>query len=196
MKKIDNKGFTLVELLLAMAFFSFILLFITTGFIVVNRAYNKGITVKLIQDEARSTMEKLVREVRSANTVTEDASVPGCITINSDSYYWFVPVSGDALSPMRLMVARDTTCSEAEVAPSPVGEDLLHERVGVQYMEISRVSDGGNSAPFYKVHMILSTVDADLLDSTGLTASCLTQSASSGNQYCDLVELVTIVSTR
>ncbi len=193
MNKMATKGFTLVELLLAMAFFSFILLFITTGFLIINRSYNKGITVKLVQNEGRQAMDRLVREIRSTSVVTID---PGgqCITISSDSYYWSVPVNGGALSPMKLIMASGESCSVAMATAT--GTDLLHERVGVQYMKVSRIADGGNTTPFYEVHMILSTVETDLLEKTGLDASCLTQSASSGNQYCDFVELKTVVSTR
>lgn len=194
MSKSAAKGFTLVELLLAMAFFSFILLFITTGFIVINRAYNKGITVKLVQDEGRQAMNRLTREIRSANVVT--TADPECITVNSDSYYWFVPIDDtDPLSPMRLILAPDKSCSE--VRATPVGTDLLHERVGIQHMEVSRITDGGNTTPFYEVQMTLSTADTDLIDLTDPTnISCRTQSDSGGNQYCDIVKLSTVVSTR
>ncbi len=193
-------GFTLVEIVIAMGFFTFILMFITTGFIVVNRAYNQGITVKLVQGEARRTVDMLTREIRSSSVVAVSSGVDDCIMLNGDSYYWFVPVdSQDVRSPMRLIMARDTSCLHIDGLVidennPPLGEDLLHGRVGVQHMEVSRLADGGNSTPFYRISLTLSTAATDLLDEAGINASCAVE--ISGSQYCDIVRLNTVVSTR
>src|SRR5690554_8236963 len=64
-----QSGFTLVELLLATALFSFILLFVTTGFIQINRAYNKGITVKRMHQSAREIIDELSRALLESTSI-------------------------------------------------------------------------------------------------------------------------------
>jgi prepilin-type N-terminal cleavage/methylation domain-containing protein len=64
MKQFKQPGFTLVELLLAMTLFSFVLVFSSAGIVQIYRAYNKGATVKRVQEDARTIIEDVVRELR------------------------------------------------------------------------------------------------------------------------------------
>ncbi len=212
MKYLDRRGFTLVELLLAMAFFSFILLFATTGFIIVNRSYNKGLTVKLVQDEARSTMERFSREIRSVSSAgirfpTDPSEPPtgtpldSCITLDGNSYYWTDRInSSDAQSPKSLLWVEGVTCANivdsgdpAIASGLPAGASavsILNDRVGVQSFEIVKISNSQVS-----IGLVLSTTETDLLGVDAVTGE-LTCSTIAGSQYCDLVELNTVVSTR
>jgi prepilin-type N-terminal cleavage/methylation domain-containing protein len=180
-------GFTLVELLLAMAFFSFILLFVTTGFIMVNRAYNKGLTVKLVQDEGRRTMETLTREIRS--TSSEGISTAAdCAELNGNIYIWSERIDGstDPKKPYRLQKIEGTTCSNR----SGTAVDMLNDRIGVQSLSITEPDANG----LVYIDLVLSTSDTDLLDSnTGSSTAC---ELGNGEQYCDVVHMETIVSPR
>ncbi len=188
---LKEKGFTLVELLLAMALFSFILLFATTGFIIINRAYNKGLTVKLVQDEGRKLVEELTREIRVSSAEGIDTvSKPDCISLNGYRYYWSIPMSGAANSPGRLLKEEGKNCADSIVIASPGGVDVLNTRIGVQFMAVTRVAA---STSTYSVKVVLSTADTDLVDTTGENATCTT---NSGNQYCDIVTLTTVVNSR
>lgn len=188
MKNVKTRGFTLVELLMAMAFFSFILLFILTGFMIVSRAYSKGITVKLIQDENRRLTEKFTREIRTASSID---SQPDCLALDNTIYYWSVPVDNThpSTSPKLLLSERDTTCADREDDPSASGvQSVLNDRVGVQSIEVNQL--GGR---LYKLHIVLSTTDVDLISGTGDSATC---DVTTGDQYCDIVSSTTMVSTR
>lgn len=177
-----EQGFTLVELLLAMAFFSFILLFITTGFLVVNRAYNQGLTAKLVQDETRKTMELLSREIRQSSFVVVEGN---CVELNGSVYHWTLHIDGDSNKPMRLVHVDSGSCSA--ISPT-AGNDLLHERVGVQSMSITPTFGGA-----YSLKIVMSTSAEDLLTGSGESTTC---KVDSGAQYCDVVEMTTIVSPR
>lgn len=188
MKK--NDGFTLVELLLAMAFFSFILLFVTTGFVMVNRAYTKGLTVKQIQDEGRRVMEDLTRKVRVASS--EGINIfpsEDCIEISGTIYYWSIPIdSGDTESPSRLYEEDGGDCSSVNPANSV---SMLNDRVGVQFMEVVGVA-GSNSV--YSIKLVLSTSETDLI--TGDLTENANCGTGSGYQYCDVISFDTVVSVR
>ena len=64
-------GFTMVELLVAMSVFSFMLLLIVMGFMNVVRLHNQAIASNDSQDNARGAISELVRAIRdSAGVVT------------------------------------------------------------------------------------------------------------------------------
>ncbi len=67
--KVNNKGFTLVELLVALAISSIILTAI--GILVTNgvRGYNKQTTMSELQDEANLTMNHIVNAVMEADNI-------------------------------------------------------------------------------------------------------------------------------
>jgi len=185
------KGFTLVELLLAMAFFSFILLFITTGFIIVNRAYTKGLTTKLVQDEGRHLMEQLTREIRVADLIE---TTTNCVAIDGTAYSWNLNAdsSNPTHSPKILIRQENTSCSGAltdvNLITDPGVERILNERVAIQDMKVTQLS-----GEFYKIYMKLSTTETDIIDGSGAGATC---SVTTGDQYCDIVEMTTVVSMR
>ncbi len=187
-----SSGFTLVELMLAMAFFSFILLFITSGFLLVNRAYNKGLTVKLVQNEGRKLIEELTREVRVSNSlsIVTDNNLAKCIEVSGYRYYWSVPISSASGSPGNLYKEEGRDCSASINTSAPRGVQVLDDRVGVQYMSLTRL---GASSPIYTIRLVLSTSETDLLNDPGEGANC---STGSGSQYCDIVDFTTVVTSR
>ncbi len=84
-KKLNTRGFTIVELMISTAVFSFILLITSAGVIAIGRAYYKSLTSTRVQESARSLMEDVSRSVQfSAN-----GSVQGDDDINNDG----VPVA-------------------------------------------------------------------------------------------------------
>lgn len=65
----QEAGFILVELLVAMSIFSFMLLIIVVGFINIVRLHNQALASNVAQDNAQSAMNELVRAVRDAAEV-------------------------------------------------------------------------------------------------------------------------------
>ena len=64
-KPLNQNGFTLVELLLATTFFSFILVLFSVGFIQINRTFQKGASIKEVTDTGRNVIEDLARNIRT-----------------------------------------------------------------------------------------------------------------------------------
>jgi len=182
----QKNGFTLVELLLAMAFFSFILLFVTTGFIMINRSYNKGITAKQVQDNGRRLMEQLTREIRVADISAIDTE-DNCLGLGDYRYYWSVAEGKN--KPARMIKEEGKTCADTIDKEHPKGVDQLDDRVGVQYFNVSRIP-GSQS---FSIKLVVSTKDTDLIKNPGETAACGT---GNGSQYCDVAEFSTVVSPR
>ncbi len=81
-------GFTITELMLAMAFLSFLLLFVLTATTQVMRAYNKGLTIKQMNQAGRTLVEDMSRTARNADGVTQ---ANGRLCFGGASYIWNTP---------------------------------------------------------------------------------------------------------
>lgn len=94
MKSTNNsthaQGFTLVELLLAMAFFGSVLLLATMLLMQVLNIYNKGMVVKQMNQVGRTLMEDMARVSNSGKRVVTSAAglQVSCITIDDVTYVW------------------------------------------------------------------------------------------------------------
>ena len=95
-----ERGFTMIELLIAMALFSFFLLIVVAGFLNVVRAHNQAIATNAAQDNARVAMDALVQAVRdSAGVITPAPNTTSTTLCLADSSgvnreYWVQAVSG------------------------------------------------------------------------------------------------------
>lgn len=93
-----NQGFTLIELMLAMAFVSTLLLTIALTTIQIGAIYNQGTTLREINQASRDISEDLRRSISSAGvitlasdyTLTPNASNPssGRLCLGNFSYIW------------------------------------------------------------------------------------------------------------
>lgn len=84
-----HKGFTLTELMLAMAFVSFMLLFLMTAVIHLMRTYNKGVSMRQINQSGRQFAEDFSRTAKYAS-LGDIKSDPAHnrICLNGVTYAW------------------------------------------------------------------------------------------------------------
>lgn len=86
-------GFTLIELLLAMSFISVLLLAIAMTIIQISQIYNRGMTLKEVNQSARSISDELKRNISNTEQFDLDTSyVPlssgGRLCTGTFSYIW------------------------------------------------------------------------------------------------------------
>ncbi len=87
--KKQEQGFTLVELLLAMAFFGSVLVVATLLLTQTLNIYNKGMTVKQMNQVGRTLVEELSRVSNSGRSVQVFSSERGtCLNISGTPYIW------------------------------------------------------------------------------------------------------------
>jgi hypothetical protein len=86
----DQKGFTVIELTLAMAFLGFILIFTTTTTVQMMRTYNKGLTIKQINQAGRTLTEDLARSLSAgkASDVNTSYVAQGRLCVGNAVYMW------------------------------------------------------------------------------------------------------------
>lgn len=86
----SQNGFTLIELILALAFVSFILIFAVTAVIQVMGTYNKGLAVKDINQAGRAALEDMARMARVADptAINTGQLSRGRVCFGAVSYVW------------------------------------------------------------------------------------------------------------
>lgn len=86
----SERGFTLVELLLAMAYLGVILMFTTLVTIQILATYNKGVSLKQINQVARTLTEDMTRVSNSGSTASFQSG-DGFMCIGDTAYLWNTP---------------------------------------------------------------------------------------------------------
>lgn len=76
--RLSKKGFTLVELLLAMALFTTVMVITTTGFIAMNRSFTRGTVKKQLSEGVQRTTEDVTRVVRALPQAQINGPIPIC----------------------------------------------------------------------------------------------------------------------
>ena len=208
-KSKKNAGFTLVELLIAVAFFSFILLFISAGFIALNRQFVKGRTARTVQNDARFVIEDITRSLRASRygqlKIADDVAIDTTMCFGSSQYTWTTLSNFDtddkryADSGERIRLARseynggDCQSSTVETQNST---ELIGSDTVVQFIDI----EGFGSIPgLFKVIVVLSTQQDEIIGSNnGADANCesLQTSGSVNPEYCSVVKFETVVKIR
>lgn len=167
-----QQGFTLVELTTAMAFVSFVLLFVVFAIFQVMGNYNKGIAVKNINQTARTIVEEVARFVRTTDAEAIDTTAinNGRVCLGGVSYVWNTKdgttnryTNGTAVSMVRVEDASGVLCAPAG-GPYPAidparATTLLSGQIWVQNVQMSvsanqklvditiKLSTSGNNQP-------------------------------------------------
>lgn len=152
----DKSGFTLVELMLAIAFIGFIILFVVFAILQVMRTYNKGLTVKEINQTARTAVEDMSRAARSSDNIMTTTIPVGRVCFGSVSYVWnyqgttvnrYDSTGRPAVTMARVNDPGGDMCSNASGSYPDVPRDestsLLTDRVWVQMLSISQNANNG-----------------------------------------------------
>ena len=197
-------GFTLVELMLAMAFVSFILLFIVFAMLQVMGNYNKGIAIKNINQTSRTIVEEMARLVRSTSAEainTSKVTSNGRVCFGNISYVWNVKsgttnkfTDNTPVTMVRVEDPSGTLCGASLPAvDSTKATTLISGNVWVQAVQVT-VSGNQKLVDFT---LRLSTANENQPTGTDSVwgPSSVCEGGSNGN-YCAVAQFSTTVSTR
>lgn len=201
--KQHQKGFTLIELMIALAFVAFILIFATTAVIQVMQTYNKGLAIKQINQAGRSTLEDMTRFLRTAD--------PGAVNVSAlasnrracfggVSYVWNLYNTpsggankyndGSSLTLVRVNDAANAMCTpSAGVYPSvPKAQatDVLSSNVWVMAI--------GVSAPSVDAPLVDVSINLAVANDPAISAGQCAQGGRVG-QFCATTSFSTTVMT-
>lgn len=88
--KSKQAGFTIIELMLAMVFVAFILVFISLTLVQMFRIYDKGASMKQVNQSGQAMVEEISQAVRSQlpASINTDAVSSGVLCIDNVMYVW------------------------------------------------------------------------------------------------------------
>lgn len=181
-------GFTLVELVVAMAVFSMMLVIIVSGMINIVRMHNQALASNLAQDNARGAMDELVRGIRNSSGVdwanTDNGGVNGttrlCLkSANSPGTEYWVKSAAGILTLYRY----DGGCSTGAggvVVTDPV--------VNVQDFKVTPVTSTTAGFSRQEVHISV-TIGSSNGTTTGSGAGTTCAASTSDREFCSVVTL-------
>ncbi len=201
--KQKQSGFTIVELMIATAVFSVVLLLCATAIVQVGKIFYKGITINRTQDTARRVSEDLSQAiqfgVRSDNflqTKTNGATNSLCLGNVRYNYNNAVSLGTHAAQSAHVLwkdnIATDADCGLLDIsrpAPSLNGVELLAENMRIPILNVT-VASG-----VWTVNITVAYGDTeDLFEAGSNFTHCI--SNYNGGQYCAVSNINTNVIKR
>lgn len=215
-KKLSSKGFTIVELMIATAVFSVVLLITSAGVIAIGRSYYKSLTSTRVHETGRSVMEDVSRSLQFskvdsiANLLQNMDGTPATIKVRCFGPDRYTYVINQQVTGGNHALYRDKRPSGSTCAPGGFtnGTELLGTNMRLLQFDVS------NSNPF-QITIKVAYGDDDLLtiydddrqpvgwsnpptsvsDET-VIAGALCRSGIAGSNFCAVAGLETTVTSR
>jgi len=185
----DNKGFTILELLISTTVFSVILLLCTFGLVQVGRNYYRGATITRTQNVARSVMNTLTQSIQfsgsdAVGTLPSAGTPPapsGTFCIGSLGYTYKLDTKvGDTSADYALKTSK---CVNGSPSTTKQTEQLGK---GMSLRTFTIVKSGD----YYTITLLIANANPDLLNADGLCKG------GAGSQFCATSSLKTTVHRR
>jgi hypothetical protein len=219
-EKIDNKGFTIIELMLSMTFISVLLIAIVLTTIQISNIYTRGLTLKEVNQVGRSVSEDLQSVIASSVPFNVDTSSPtsryivhdggGRLCTGNYSYAWnygkafagevAIYNKYDDGSDVRFARINDSSSSlcinaSADIPKTNATEMLAagdHELAMHDFTIISQAEDVVAGETLYALSFIIGTNNQDQLLSDD--TSCKPPSEGVGDEnYCAVNQFEIVV---
>lgn len=183
-------GFTLVEISLAMAIFSFMLLVVSMAYINIGRLYSASTAARNVQQNNRFAMEQITRVARTSTTV--DTTARSICFNPTQTVFYLRSVSGDA-NRNELHQATITGAGNCgtfnPAAPTNLMNDVTLTSAGSFAAQIA-TDTGVDGTLTLTMWMVGRT---DLLNTVGSDLRCR---QTSGSEFCAVNRLTTTVELR
>lgn len=214
-----QQGFTIIELLVATAVFSVVMLIMTAGILHISRMYYQGVLQARTQDTARSIVDEIGESIRYATGAYLQGSAmigPNINTGNPDTGYFCLgtrrytyaidrqlktaPTSGTKEKGHILWVDQPVGgCSLASGAenldaPAVGGRELLSENMRLTQFSVEPVTAGGVSDG-YTIRISIAYGDDDVLYQESSEPFKRCNPTAGGKEFC-AVSTVTETVTR
>jgi prepilin-type N-terminal cleavage/methylation domain-containing protein len=197
----SQKGFTIIELMIATAVFSVILLVCTIGLLQIGRMYYKGVTSARAQETARTAINDISQNIQFNGGVVSHDTVNSLLCIGNKRYSYALnrQVTDNAVmvgsQARHALVADDITgCS----SPQPLNGDVTGRELINIRMRLARLTV--NLVPFttdlYNVTVRVVNGDDDLVTDVDGDGFVECRNVREGSQFCATSELSTTVHKR
>lgn len=209
-KHSNQKGFTIIELLIATSVFSIVLVVAASGILAIGRLYYKGITSSRTQETTRSVVNTITNTVqfnsqsRADDEVADTVGVPQAVCFGYDRYTYTLVAQVDSGTP-GLLYDRRPNLNNCD--PYLGGKELLPNNMRLVNFKIDSLSSNN-----FKVKVKITAGDIDLLELTQCSGSIIDgkcnnpsiedaatircQPGIAGSNFCAVSELETTINKR
>lgn len=215
-KQNSERGFTIVELMIATVVFSVVMLMCSMAIIQIGRIYYKGITTSRTQEAARAILDEISQAIQLNGGAVTQTTVGGAnkiFCIGDQRYSYRLGVQVNDSSVKHALVIENSTCTPpspdaieaASYTPLPEAQTLVPSKMRLSNLV---VKDLGNYLYVVVVRVVYG--DDDLLDdklkpdpsdsaksiagTDGVLDTC--KNIRAGSQFCAVSELTTTVQKR
>ncbi len=181
-------GFTLVELILAMALFSFFLLIVVAGFLHVVKLYQLGLVARDTQQNTRFGMQEMVRAAREGERV-------GIGTLGNQVCLYY-PGGGvkfyiETTTLRRQQLSENSSCDTSPNASDPAVSSTDVKVIGLAATPVQEPAAPGIT-PTPSVELTLTIASTN--DPTLITGQYCQQ--GNGSQFCSVTVITSAASLR
>lgn len=192
-----SSGFTIVELMIATAVFSTILVAITVGVMYFTRQYYKSVYTSETQNVARDIADEVANAVKfgSSAVTTISSTTPGQpVLFCAGGYVFYTPslysgngrYNGTPSTGFYRQPMPNGTCT----APT---NTTNRKQLLAKNMRVAKINFVASASGLYTFSITVAYGDDDLLSDNGETAQCKT---GAGSEYCAVSSLVTTIQKR
>lgn len=215
-----QRGFTIIELMIATAVFSTILLVVLTAITQIGRMYYKGLTTSQTQEVARTVLDRISQEVQfsgqAGTPITVTAGPNGLICIGKSRFFFIINKlshpsqhalwadtdndnTGCTAVTLNAFVANANTANPTAVGNN--GSELLADGMRIVVLN---ATTGANNLWAINVKVVFGADDLiEAIDATGTTVSqaafpqfTVCKGSQIGTQFCAISQLTTTVLKR
>lgn len=192
----NKKGFTIIELMVAMSVFSVVLLLCMQGFLRIGQAFYKGAALSRTQDNARVIMDEIAGSIRMSGggeiALMNNVGLSG-YCIGNKTYTFHPPTSAPMRSTpdsaaLRVQEPESGGCRGLSLS---AGREMVDNRMRLERLEINRISEG-----LYRVVVRVVQGEDDLIDDVVGGDGFRECIGGSGSHFCAVSELETTVQRR
>ena len=179
-----NAGFTLVELVMALAFFSFMMAILSIGVLQIMEIYQAGVSSRRTQQAARVAMEDITREVRAASRVEVDGPDHLCLEGAR-------PVDYQRINDELIKKVGGANCNDLSAATTTtlIGTSEANNNLKLRQFDTNLIVSGSDDSSV-DISLLVTTGADELLSGDG----CIP--GETGSQYCATTQFSSTVSLR
>ena len=216
----NKRGFTIIEAVIALAVFSFMLVLFALTYIQINRLFVKGQTIKRMNETARLLIEDIAKNTRLASEsgvtilpLDDPTKTVDRLCIDGGARYGWVTQDLDPATDIDSYILRSFDGQDCElIIEEQVGSfgsgadsiqttgasSFLSENIDLRAFRVTELEHDGADVGIL-IEFTLSAGSDDLFD--GLTSDQIESQACAGTldsarQFCDVVKYSTFVSYR
>jgi type II secretory pathway pseudopilin PulG len=208
----NKRGFTIIELLLAMTFFSFIMMIIVVGFMQLVRTYRGGIIRRDTQTAIRQSVDRITDQIHRSDLI----EVTGNDTLSyicTDTTWFILNTAGNSgkITSSDIPTA-STSCGDVVVPLSDQKSLFDNDKMQLLYFKIEEKSTSrptGASPPLpvdgINLRLIIGTRSDDAIGGDefirqitdgGETDRFECNNGIFGSQYCAITDITTSIARR